>query len=246
MKNNCKICNKETKKIFTLKVLKKYKVNYYICPKCNFVQTEKPYWLNESYSSAITEQDSGLINRNIKFSKITLLIIYFLLDKNAKYLDYAGGYGLFTNIMRNFGIKFYSYDLYCENIFSKNFNLKKTRNNYEAITSFEYLEHSENPIVNIKNLLKKSNTIIFSTETHDFNENNFDKKWSYLYPIHGQHISLYSMKSLKKIAEKFNLQLYSNNKNYHILTKKKLDKILLKIIFKTYDLFYLYPRKKLK
>jgi len=246
MKTKCKICKTETHESFELKLLKKYNVKYYICPKCNFIQTEKPYWLDEAYSSVITDEDSGLINRNIKFSKITLLIIYFFFDRKAQYLDYAGGYGVFTNIMRNFGIKFFNYDPYCENLFSKEFNLKRIGKKYEAITMFEYLEHSKDPIKDIKTFSKKTDTIIFSTELHDFSNELYKKNWYYFYPKHGQHISLYSINTLKLIAKEFNFNLYTNGKNFHILTKKELNKNLLKLIFKTYDLLYLYPRKRLK
>jgi hypothetical protein len=39
----CKICNYETKSIFTAKILNKYNAKYYYCDHCGFLQTEELY-----------------------------------------------------------------------------------------------------------------------------------------------------------------------------------------------------------
>ena len=36
----------------TAMILKKYKVNYWRCQNCGFIETDTPYWLDESYSDA--------------------------------------------------------------------------------------------------------------------------------------------------------------------------------------------------
>jgi len=75
----CKICNHTVNKIFEAKVLDKYQVSYSQCSECFFIQTEEPYWLEESYTSAITALDIGLIERNIQLSNIvsTVIKLYF-------------------------------------------------------------------------------------------------------------------------------------------------------------------------
>jgi hypothetical protein len=45
-----------------------------------------------------------------------------------------------------------------------------------------------------------------------------------------QHISLFSFDSLKFIALKYNLNLYSNGKTLHLLTDKKINSFLFKVI----------------
>ena len=93
----CNICNQNTNLLFSRKVLKKYQVNYFKCNTCGFIQTEDPFWLNEAYSDAITNQDIGLISRNINYSKITKGLIKILhIDNEANFLDYGGGYGMFV------------------------------------------------------------------------------------------------------------------------------------------------------
>ena len=58
----CKVCGKPTAPLFKKLVLRKYDVQYHQCPSCGFIQTEEPYWLEEAYSSAISDLDLGPIN----------------------------------------------------------------------------------------------------------------------------------------------------------------------------------------
>lgn len=55
----------ETKFLFKEKILNKHVISYYQCQETGYIQTEKPYWLQEAYHSAITKLDIGLIKRNI-------------------------------------------------------------------------------------------------------------------------------------------------------------------------------------
>ena len=66
---NCNICQTPMNPIFTGKILQKYNVQYFQCPKCGFISTEKPYWLDEAYSDAIADSDTGYVYRNLDFAK---------------------------------------------------------------------------------------------------------------------------------------------------------------------------------
>lgn len=47
----CKICHHEVDKLFKEKVLNKYNIQYYKCPQCGFIQTEKEFWLTRKIST---------------------------------------------------------------------------------------------------------------------------------------------------------------------------------------------------
>lgn len=75
---SCKICNGEIQDFDVAKVLGKYNVKYYNCPNCGAIYTEKPYWLKEAYSEAISSLDVGLVGRNLNNVPLTSRIIDFL------------------------------------------------------------------------------------------------------------------------------------------------------------------------
>ncbi len=216
----CRLCKTRSNFLFELLVLHKHQVKYYKCPNCKFIQTEKPYWLEEAYSSAIANADTGLLQRNIILSRKVSTIIYYLFNKSNKFLDYAGGYGVFTRLMRDIGFDYYWEDRFAENLFAKGYEYNYK--NYELITAFEVFEHIENPIVDIKEILKRYNSraIIFSTF---LSSEQVDKSWWYFTPATGQHISIYNYETLKYIANELDLYLYTDMKNTHILSKKKLN-----------------------
>lgn len=228
---NCKICNKETQKIFNHPVLNKYNVDYFFCNSCIFIQTEEPYWLKESYSNPIAAIDTGIIKRNLLFTKRASTIIYFLFDKNKTFLDFGGGNGLFVRMMRDIGFDFYWEDKFAENLLSKGFEISKNNNPIEVLTSFECFEHFVDPIGEISNLLQKSDSIIFSTQLFRKYPPKPEEWWYYNFEA-GQHISLYSLKTLKVIAEKFNLNLNSDYRGFHLLTKKKINNTVFNFFVK--------------
>ncbi len=232
----CKICEGQVLNFAKAKVLNKYDVNYFQCSNCGFVNTEDPYWLEEAYSNPIARSDVGLVLRNIIFSKLTSSVISNIFNPEARFLDYGCGYGLFVRIMRDLGFNFYGYDKFCDNIFSQ--GLEATEQGidcYEGVTAFEVFEHFVNPIDEIEQVLRFSRNILFSTGLLPAS-NPKPIEWYYYAPHEGQHVSIYTSKALLIIAEKFNLNLYSNGLSIHLLTENNLPSNLSDLLsFQRYE-----------
>ncbi|HIK33398.1 MAG TPA: glycosyltransferase [Oscillatoriales cyanobacterium M59_W2019_021] len=219
----CKVCGSLSRPFDRATLLQKYEVNYFQCSQCGFVQTEEPYWLEEAYSSAIASSDVGLVARNLMFSQITSRLIFSCFHRQGKFLDYGGGYGLFVRLMRDLGLDFYWHDRYASNLFSQGFEVEDSDDRrFELVTAFELFEHFANPQQEVERLLKFSKNILFSTELLP-NTNPKPHEWWYYATHEGQHISLYTPKALSILARKFNLNLYSNGQNLHLLTEKTID-----------------------
>jgi len=243
----CKICSNETYNIFSTKILNKYNIKYYYCDYCGFLQTEEPYWLKEAYNNSISITDTGIISRNITSSKITAVVLYFLFKKFNNFLDFGGGYGIFTRLMRDIGFDFYWYDPHSINLLARGFETKSKNYKYELVTAFEVFEHFAEPIKEIERMLQFSNNILFSAELLPSTLPKPGEWWYYALES-GQHISFYSYRTLKYIAQKYNMNLCSNSRNYHLFTKNrkiynKLFNLLLK--FQRFGLFF-YIKKKMK
>jgi hypothetical protein len=244
----CKICDSDSSLLFKAKVLNKYDVGYYRCSSCFFIETEKPYWLSEAYSSAIADLDVGLVNRNIEFSNILDKILDRNFKKNLKCLDYGGGYGLFVRLMRDKGYDFYRHDLFCQNIFAKYFNIENIDESgkFDLLTSFEVFEHLEHPIEEIKKMFTYGDNVFFSTMIIPNKPISKSDDWWYFIPETGQHISFYSIKSLEILSSILNVYFYTNGLNLHLFTKDKLVRDPFKKeskIFKIKSLFA--PKKKI-
>lgn len=225
MNDNCKICDSNSTKIFSGRILNKYDIDYFQCDNCRFIQAERPYWLKESYSSAIASTDIGLVSRNLSFQSITSWIIKSYFDYKSKFLDYAGGYGIFVRLMRDKGFDFYRQDIYCENYFAKYFDISELNaaTKFELVTAFEVFEHLVDPIEEINKIFEYTDVVFFSTELQPQIKMNSTADWWYFAEETGQHISFYTIQSLEIIAKKTNCYLYSNNNNLHILSKNKLN-----------------------
>jgi len=228
----CNICSQKTTPFAQGKILRQYDVQYFQCDNCGFIQTEKPYWIEEAYSSAIAEIDIGSVNRSIVFSEISKTLILACFDSNSKFVDYGAGYGLFVRRMRDLGFDFYYYDKHCENLFTQRFEINFSLLNlheYELVTAFEVFEHLVHPLEGVEEILKFSKNIFFSTVLVPAN-NPKPGEWVYYAPEYGQHISFYTQKSLLTIAEKFKLNLYTDGESIHLLTEKKISPFLFKAV----------------
>lgn len=226
---NCRVCERAANPIFSGYILQ-YNVQYFYCDYCGFLFTEDPYWLEEAYKESITHLDTGILHRNLLLSKTASIVIFFLFNRNAKFLDYAGGYGIFVRLMRDVGFDFYWHDKFSNNLLARGFghSIEETRD-FELLTCFEAFEHFINPIEDIKKLLEVADDILFSTRILPKRLPK-PKEWWYYGLDHGQHISFYSIKTLKYIANRFNLKFYSNEIGTHLFSRKRINPILIKFL----------------
>ncbi len=185
------------------------------------MQTEDPYWLSESYSSAINRTDVGYVNRNVVYSKMVKGVITMLFESDGRFIDFGAGYGMFVRLMRDAGYDFWWHDLYCENLFAAEHRVDPTSNDrFELLTAFEVFEHLVDPIGTISEMLTLSDSILFSTELVPEPPPSIDE-WFYYGLDHGQHVAFYSRNSLERIAQRFGLHVLSYGSYLHLLTKKK-------------------------
>lgn len=218
----CKICEKDVELFSRARLLGKYDVEFYRCRSCGFICTEKPYWLEEAYSFAITGSDVGLVRRNSRLTTIVRVLLTTFFNANGRFLDFAGGYGLFTRMMRDNGFDFSWYDRYCTNLFAGGFAADLNNGScYDLVTAFEVFEHLVEPVEELDEILKYSKNILFTTDLLPEPAPK-PNEWWYYGIEHGQHVSFYTKKSLKVLAEKKGLNFYSNGATVHLITEKKL------------------------
>jgi len=200
----CSICGSLMQYNFSRRIMNKYDVSYFYCPHCDHIQTEKPYWLEESYQSPLSDSDTGQIWRNERNCTFACAALQRFFPPSAKVLEYAGGYGLLTRMLRDAGAECFWYDKYAENTFARHFE-DDGKQKYDLVLAFEALEHFENPMLELENIFNSGNSLLFSevllTEP-------CPAQWWYLCTEHGQHVNFYSRKTFQYIAEHFHKNLY--------------------------------------
>jgi hypothetical protein len=232
MPESCRLCHADSNFAMSAIIMDKYNISYHDCPNCGYVQTEKPFWLSEAYATPINESDTGIISRNYQNSKILYFLIVYIFGlkyKKITHLDHAAGYGMLVGLMREFGIKSYWSDKYCENIYAKKFIYDISSKKADVLSAFEVFEHFENPKNEIDLLLSNCDNLIFSTMLINEKIPSI-KEWWYYGVEHGQHIGFYRKKTLNFIAKSNNLNIYSNGSTMHCLTKKRLSNFYFKMV----------------
>lgn len=219
----CPISNLLMQPLCRQKILSKYEVDYFICTHCGLIQTESPYWLDEAYENAISALDTGILHRNIRTRRYLEPMIEILGLGQGTFADIGGGYGTLTRLMRDIGYDCHTHDIYCQNIFAKDFEVKPGTT-YSALFSFEILEHLPDPIQFIQEEFLKysTRTLFFSTQTYNKIP---DKNWWYYACDSGQHISFYQQKTLSLLAKAVNCEYYCISSSIHVITDRKIHKI---------------------
>jgi hypothetical protein len=205
---------------FRATILNRHPVAYYQCRECGYLATESPYWLEEAYQSPINASDTGILRRNAELSRLTAVFLFALYGRSGKFVDYAGGYGILTRMMRDLGFDFLWYDPHCENLFAKGFEYHPGSWTPDLITCYEAFEHFVDPAAELEKMLALSRSILLTTELLPSPVPR-PEEWWYYGLDHGQHVSFYSRKTLEHLAERHHLNLYTDGRSFHFLTDRK-------------------------
>ncbi len=227
MVGECRLCGARTSQVFEARLMKKFDVKYFLCDDCGLLQTERPYWLEEAYGSAINASDTGIMRRAAEQSRIISAIIFTCFDPQGRFVDYGGGYGIFTRLMRDIGFDYYWTDPHAENLVSRGFEYDG-KGNVEMVSSLETFEHFVEPGRDIRKMLEISRCIVFSTELLPENIPR-PEDWWYYGLEHGQHIAFYSRRTMDHLARTHGLNYYRCGQ-LHLLCQRDISRTKLRML----------------
>jgi len=202
----CRLCSGPTESKFQLEILAKYKVSYFECRDCGSLESQRPYWLDETYANPSDGLDVGRAQRVVMTSLISAYILERLgTPKERISIDWGGADGLFTRLMRDRGFSFLSYDKYQKSSFAEHFSVGDPGSvKPAAVTMFEVFEHLADPGTELGEVFSlKPDVLIFTTEPYK----GQGPDWTYLVPRNGKHVFFYSGKALEWIAERYQYAL---------------------------------------
>jgi len=219
----CRCCQGGTDFLSDSKILN-YEAKYTVCRECKSIQVDSPHWLDEAHTNAISQFDTGLVSRSMSASRLIGSFLKLQNDSNIKGLDWGGGTGLLTRLLRDLGIDAYSYDKYAAGDLSHGFVVTEEVTHREAtfISAIECFEHLPNPIATFAPLVKNKKYFIFTTEVlPNPVPNPADNDWWYFMPESGQHVTFASLSGLNEFRKQMSFEYYLRLGSLHIFSREK-------------------------
>jgi hypothetical protein len=218
----CPVCNTGMVPFDSAPVMGgRYQASYFRCAACGLVTTPETPWLEEAYASAIHLADSGLLRRARKMSRLATAVIRFEGIRDGRFLDWAGGYGVFTQLMRDRGLDFWHHDDFAKPIFADAYQDDGTAH-CDLVTAFEVLEHLADPRRELAPIAARTDRILFTTELLPSPAPKVGEWWYYL-PNVGQHITFHTPESLRILAGALGFQVTTNGRSWHLFHRGPAD-----------------------
>ena len=220
----CRCCQGTTQ-FFSMATILDFKATYSLCQKCSSVQVESPDWLEKAHSKAISILDTGLVSRCVSASRLVATLLFLEGKNQATGIDWGGGTGLLTRLLRDQGFQALSFDKYSEGVHSEGFEASEqdASNPATFITSIEWFEHLINPIESFNYVTSNKEYFIFTTEIITTPPPDpASRSWWYFVPESGQHVTFASKRGLIEFCKILNFSNYVQFGSLHVMSRTRL------------------------
>lgn len=210
----CLVCGGHTSPFADGFVLRERRARYVRCDHCGLVRVEAPDWLDEAYTDAIAALDVGLLSRSLEMSHILSAVLRTERLASGTFLDWAGGYGTLTRLMRDRGYDFFHHDPFCSNLFAVGLD-GELDGRYDLVSAIEVLEHLVDPVADLDAIASCTDRLLVTTLLlPDPAPKPGD--WWYFTPETGQHITFFTRSALHRLSARLRMQCLSLNDNIHL------------------------------
>lgn len=196
-------------------------IRYLMCSGCGFsFAPDICAWPAEEferqiYNERYVEVDPDYVEARPRHNAAQLRTMFGSPAASVRHLDYGGGNGLLSRLLRADGWNSISYDPLAERATDST-----QLGRFDLITAFEVFEHVpdvQGLAHDLRGLLAQNGLVIFSTLTSDGKLSpGRPLTWWYASPRNG-HISLYSRASLEILARQQGLRFGSFDEGMHVL-----------------------------
>jgi len=203
----CRLCGGGTDVLDRGLVLGQWPARLHRCRSCGYVQFASPSWLDEAYADAITSTDLGLLRRSIRSARRIRDVLAVADALGGPVLDWGGGHGTLTRLLRDAGIDCLHWDPRCTNLFARGFEAEPASRRWSAVVALEVVEHLGDPWEFFGSVGPMTDLVIFSTEVlpEEQGEPPPLAAWPYYAPEHGQHVGFMAERSIRLVASRLGM-----------------------------------------
>lgn len=198
-------------------------VQYLFCEDCGFCFAPELYgwtlkqFADKIYNDSYVEVDPDYLSARPRTNARSLVSMIGDRGLYIRHLDYGGGNGLLSELLREEGWQSASYDPFIDSDGLRDFG------KFDLITAYEVFEHVPDPRRLVKDLallLDDDGLLLFSTLVSDGNLRPRQRlDWWYASPRNG-HISLFSTKSLSVLGAREEFKFGSFSAGFHAFWRK--------------------------
>jgi hypothetical protein len=217
----CPVCSGPGEGWATATVLGDTEACYIRCRSCGLIFVDDATWLDRAYSEAISGLDTGLLNRCVVLSNITAALLKSERLATGRFLDWAGGYGALTRLMRDRGYAFFDLDPYAKNVFAGPYRLDTIgpADRFDAVTAFEVLEHLDDPLSALRPVAAVTDVLVVTTQMLPA-EVSHPTEWDYFALESGQHIAFHTQQSLVELGRQLGYPYVTTGPLVHLFQRR--------------------------
>lgn len=193
----CRLCGGAVTFRFHATIMASRRIGYFECSSCGSLQTENPTWLDQAYSLHLGLLDCGAVQRNLDNAAACLLVARLWSLRDA--LDYGGGDGMLTRLLRDYGVNCFVSDKYAAPTYAQAFQ-RPDFSRVEMLSSFEVFEHFADPARQFDELFAMAPTLLLASTGLYSGQG---ERWPYLSLNSGRHVFFYSTAAIQIIARKY-------------------------------------------
>jgi hypothetical protein len=234
---DCPICRALANSAFSVCIRNERNVPLFQCTRCSFYFFAEPDWLAQSFSEELNELDLGSVARS-HFVADFVTAVFPLRKSGYTALDWGGGDGLLTRLLRERGINCVWQDPFVKPRFV-GAAIYEPSSRVDVTVVSEVFLHLTNPVSVLRLLLSQSELVIMTAVVPP---KDMTAQWWYLMPETGQHVSFYPLPALEALATQTSSRLYSDGRFFHVFSRRKLSfttRMLIKIRPLAYGRAYL-------
>jgi hypothetical protein len=131
--------------------------------------------------------------------------------------------------MRDRGFDFRWHDRYAPNLLSRGFEAAADTDGFELVTAFEVLEHVVDPVAELAEMLRRGDSILCTTQILPAADPRPGEWWYYALSG-GQHVSLFTLPALRRLATRVGRRLISDGVSVHLITARPVAEWLFRLV----------------